>query len=197
MDGLCLLHNRRSCSKRRTIQRARSLSTVRVMNAFDWGSRSDNEALIYEEAQRVFSRLRTDFPELKFTFRSLGGKDGSIYCDICRQIRSADIVVCNLSTYNPNVILELGLAIGSGAYVFVLRSTHYRRRKGLSDLDGILEYRFSRREGRMRFAADFTRSFKRKLRSVAAKRMRTLGEKSTRREKGAQLGEKRGTAVSN
>jgi len=176
MDGLCLLHNERTCARKEAIQRAKSSSTVRVMNAFDWGSASDNEALVYEEAQKVFSRLRSAFPELEFSYHALGGKDGSIYCDICAQIRSADVVVLNLSTNNPNVILELGLAVGSGAHVFVVRSNHYRKQKGLSDLNGILEYRFSRSGGRMKFEADFPGSLERTLRSVARERMRTLGE---------------------
>jgi hypothetical protein len=176
MDRLCLLHNEKTCARKEEIQRAKSSSTVRVMNAFDWGSASDNEALIYEEAAKVFSHLRSAFPKLEFSYDSLRGKDGSIYCDICAQIRSSDVVVFNLSTNNPNVILEMGLAVGFGTYVFVVRSNHYRKPKGLSDLNGILEYRFSRSGGRMKFEADFPRSLERTLRSVARQRMRTLGE---------------------
>jgi hypothetical protein len=177
MDALCLLHNNRTCGKRKTIDSARSSNTVRVAYAYDWGSHSDNSALIYEEVQRTFLDLRRKFPGLEFSFNALRGKDGSIYCDICRQLRSADIVLCDISTHNSNVVLELGLAIGSGTYVFVLRSTHYRRRKGLSDLDGVLEYRFSKKDGQMNFQADFRGSLKRKLTLVSKRRMRSVTTK--------------------
>jgi nucleoside 2-deoxyribosyltransferase len=146
------------------------------MNAYDWGSASDNEALIYEEVHAVFSRLQGDFPRLRFSFEGLGGKAGSIYCDICAQIRCADVVIFNLSTNNPNVIFELGLAVGFGTHVFVLRSTHYQRRKGVSDLNGILEHRFSRRGGGMKFQADFPRSLERTLRHVAQERLEQLAQ---------------------
>ncbi|MBU1693262.1 MAG: nucleotide-binding protein [Verrucomicrobia bacterium] len=168
----CLLHNANTCGKEGTIGRARSDGSVRIVYAYDWHTHSDNTALIYEEVMSVINELKPKFP-LKFSFRSLGAKDGSIYCDICRQIRSADIAIFDLSTYNQNVIFELGLAIGVGTYVFILRSRHYRRRTGtLSDLNGILEYRFSRRSGRLKFDTDFKQSLKRKLRNAAKRRMR-------------------------
>jgi nucleoside 2-deoxyribosyltransferase len=124
----------------------------------------------------VVRDLEDKFP-VRFSLRSLGAKDGSIYCDICRQIKSADIGLFDLSTYNPNVILELGLAIGIGTYVFVLRSRRYQQRqRTLSDLNGILEYRFSRRSGWLTFQANFRRSLRSKLRLVAKKRMQVSQE---------------------
>ena len=169
----CLLHNANTCGKESTIERARSDGSVRIIHAYDWHTHSDNTALIQEEVSRVVDELKQEFP-LKFFFRSLGAKDGSIYCNICSQIRSADVAIFDLSTYNLNVIFELGLAIGVGAYVFILRSRHYRRRAGaLSDLNGILEYRFARRSGHLRFDANFKQSLKKKLRDAAKPRMKT------------------------
>jgi len=176
MTTNCLLHNADNCGKRNTIERAKADKQVRIVYAYDWSTHSDNTALIYEEAMRVVDELKHEFP-LSFRFRSLRAKDGSIYCDICRQIRSADVAIFDLSTYNLNVILELGLAIGVGTYVFILRSQHYRRRsEALSDLNGILEYRFSRRSGRIRFDADFRRSLEMKLRAAAKRRMKASKE---------------------
>jgi len=171
MDTLCVLHNTSTCVKRRTIARARADSKVRVAYAYDWSSQSDNIVLICETVNGIFRELEKRFSLLTFTFYSLGGKEGSIYCDICRQIRSADIVLFDISGYNHNVILELGLAIGAGTFAFVLRSKHYKRRRNvLSDLDGILEYRFSRRMGKLKFQTDFARRLKSKLIKVANRR---------------------------
>lgn len=171
MESVCLLHNTRTCGKRKTIARARADRKIRVAYAYDWGSQSDNIALIYETVNGIFKELQGRFPQATFDFRELGGKDGSIYCDICRQIRSADIVLFDISTHNLNVIFELGLAIGTGAFVFILKSTHYKRRPNeVSDLNGILEYRFSRRDGRLTFEADFVRSLRGKLTKVSRER---------------------------
>lgn len=135
--------------------------------AYDWNTITDNTALIYEFVNDVIQEVKSDYP-IKYSLNSLGAKDGSIYCDICRQIKTADIALFDLSSYNLNVIFELGLAIGVGAYVFILRSRHQRRKIGaLSDLNGILEYRFSRRGGNLTFDADFRKSLKNKMRLVA------------------------------
>lgn len=173
----CLLHNNRSCSKKKTIERACDDNHIRIVYAYDWNSKSDNTALIYDEVMRGIKVLKKEFP-LKYIFDSLGGKDGSIYCDICRQIQSADIALFDLSTNNLNVILELGIAIGVGTYVFVLKSKHYKPSvNALSDLNGILEYRFSRRSGQLKFEADFQKSLRSKLRQIAKRNMKLIGAK--------------------
>jgi nucleoside 2-deoxyribosyltransferase len=162
------------CAKESSIKRARSNKIIRIVHAFDWNSQSDNTALIQDEVRRVVDELKSEF-RLKCTFNILGAKDGSIYCDICRQIRMADVAIFDISTYNLNVVFELGLAIGAGAYVFILRSKHYRRRRRvLSDLNGILEYRFSRRSGHLSFEANFKRSLKIILRKAAKRKMESL-----------------------
>lgn len=172
MNSTCLLHNANTCGKRKTIERAKADRHIRIVHGYDWNTHSDNTALIWDEAMEVVKELEQEF-KLKFSYRSLGAKDGSIYCDICRQIQSADVAIFDISTYNLNVIFELGLAIGVGTYVFILKSKHYQRRTGaLSDLNGILEYRFSRRAGRIKFDTDFKRSLKNKLRAAAKRRLK-------------------------
>ena len=171
MTTNCLLHNTNTCGKKNTVRRAQSDELVRIVLAYDWNTNSDNTALIYELVNDVVREVKTEYP-IRFSVKSLGAKDGSIYCDICRQIKSSDIALFDISSYNLNVIYELGLAVGVGAYVFILRSRHQRRRIGaLSDLNGILEYRFSRRNGRLTFEADFRRSLKNKIRLAARRRM--------------------------
>lgn len=174
MPTNCLLHNTRTCTKISAIQRARRDDRVRIVHAFDWGTKSKGIARIKKEVKSVFKELHNEFPRANISFTSLGARDGSIYCDICRQIRSSDIALFDISTYNLNVVFELGLAIGTGAYVFILRSTHFPPSSGvLSDLNGILEYRFSHPRGRLRFQADFKGSLKAKLRGITRRRLKT------------------------
>jgi len=169
----CFLHNEQNCTKQANIDRARKNKFVKIVYAYDWKSHSDNATLIHEEVMSIIGELKDEFPSIKFRFNSLGGKDGSIYCDICRQISSADVGLFDLSTDNLNVVFELGLALGAGIYAFILRSRHSQRRSGsLSDLNGILEYRFSRRNGRLSFQANFRRSLKTKLRYAARERLK-------------------------
>jgi nucleoside 2-deoxyribosyltransferase len=90
-------------------------------------------------------------------------------------IKKSDIVIFNLSTNNPNVIFELGLAVGSGAYVFLLRSRHYSiNTKVLLDLNGILEYRYTRRNGHYNFDSDFKGALEKKIRLLVRKKRNKL-----------------------
>lgn len=167
MSSNCLLHNTRTCGEKNTIKRDQSNKHVRIVMAYDWNTITDNTALIYDLVNDVIQEVKADYP-IKYSLNSLGAKDGSIYCEICRQIKTANIALFDLSSYNFNVIFELGLAIGAGAYVFILRSRHQKRKIGaLSDLNGILEYRFSRRGGNLSFDTDFRKSLKNKMRLLA------------------------------
>ena len=123
----CLLHNRRNCAKRKAIERYRAGNRLKIVYAYDWHTTSDNLVLIKDEIDKVINQTNQKYPTVKIDFQLLEGKDGSIYCDICRQIQQADIAIFDLSTNNLNVIFELGLAIGSGAYIFIILSAHCRR----------------------------------------------------------------------
>lgn len=171
----CLLNNNRVCSKQKSIDKTWADNQIRIVHAYDWNSKSDNLALLYDEIMKVLNKFKKEYPLLKFSFNTLRGNDGSIYCDICRQIKSASVALFDLSTNNLNVILELGMAIGAGAYVFILKSKHYKRGvHSLSDLNGILEYRFTRKSGLLKFEADFQKSLKSKLRIVAKRKMKLI-----------------------
>ena len=169
----CILHNEQECAKQANIEKLKAGNIVRIVHAFDWNSQSDNTALIQEEVGHIIDEMKNKFPSINYKYETLGGKDGSIYCDICRQIKSADIGLFDVSTHNSNVVFELGLAIGIGIYVFILRSMHSRREKSaLSDLNGILEYRFSRISGNLRFKANFKRSLRTKLVKAAKRHLK-------------------------
>lgn len=141
----CMLRNRRKCAQKERINHLRSQNKIRIVIGYDWNTSSDNIALIYDiltENLEPIARRKG----ISLDINRLGGKDGSIYCDICYQIQTADIALFDISTHNVNVIFEAGLAIASGAYVFMLRSRHQKKPKSrLSDLNGIMEYRFTRR----------------------------------------------------
>jgi nucleoside 2-deoxyribosyltransferase len=172
MSPICMLHNNSSCAKEKTIHRAQADNRVRIIYGYDWHTYSDNLALVYDHIQSIIDELKPKYSN-SFMFNRLGAKDGSIYCDICRQIQSADIAIFDLSTNNLNVIFELGLAIGTGKHVFILRSKHYKSpKRSLSDLNGILEYRFSRRSGHLSFEADFRRSLLSKLHIIAKRHLK-------------------------
>ena len=168
---ICLLHNTRGCTKANAIENVKCDNKVRVIVSYDWGTQSGSMALIRNKIKEIFDEMKQEFPGVKFLLQDLRGKDGSIYCDICRQIRSADVALFELSTYNLNVVIELGLAINAGDYVLILRSAHYTLKPEiLSDLQGILEYRYSNRGGILKFQANFVRTLKAKLRFTARRK---------------------------
>jgi hypothetical protein len=59
-----------------------------------------------------------------------------IMCKICREIQSCRVVIANISSLNPNVMLELGLAYGIGKNVMIIKD---KNTKNISDL-GCIEY---------------------------------------------------------
>ena len=168
----CMLHNKRECSKRALINRYRLRKEILIVYGFDWGSSSDTSALIYDFVDEKIKSIGSKYG-VKIKFQKLGSKEGSIYCGICYAIQKADVAIFDISTNNLNVIFELGLAIGSGAYVYILRSRHYSRSaKSLSDINGILEYRFTRKSGLLNFDTDLEKRLKFKIRDIAKKKLK-------------------------
>lgn len=166
----CMLQNARKCTHREAIKKYKSRSKITIVYGFDWNANTDNPALIYDFVKRITRKASEDH-SIPIDFEGLGGKDGSIYCDICEQIQKADIGLFDISTHNLNVIFELGLAISSGTYVYILRSKHYKKpTKLLSDLNGVLEYRFTRRSGNLRFEADLEANLRQQIRRIAKKK---------------------------
>ena len=163
----CLLHNRKNCSKREFIQRYKRQSKTLIVYGYDWGYSSDTPALIYEFIERKIRPIAEE-SSIELQFEGLEGKEGSVYCGICQLIQKADIAILDITTNNFNVIFELGLSVGSGAYVYLLRSKHKPYQKNVfSDLNGILEYRFTRRGGKLKFEADLEKDLLNRIRYLA------------------------------
>lgn len=59
-----------------------------------------------------------------------------LMCKICREIQSASLVIVNISSNNPNVMLEQGIAYGLGKPVIIIKD---KETKAISDL-GCIEY---------------------------------------------------------
>ena len=168
----CLLHNRRECSKRLLINNYKRKKEILIVYGFDWGSSTDTPALIYEFIDNKIKPIGLKYG-MDIKFQKLGSKEGSIYCGICYAIQKADIAIFDISTHNLNVIFELGLAIGSGVYVYILKSRHQTHlRNSISDLNGILEYRFTRRSGILIFDTDLQERLKYKIRLIAKSKLK-------------------------
>ena len=48
-----------------------------------------------------------------------------IFCEICKGVFTADVVIADISTLNFNVLFEIGFAIGRGIPVILIRDTSY------------------------------------------------------------------------
>ena len=62
-----------------------------------------------------------------------------IFCELCKAIRTARLIVANITTTNFNVLFELGYAIGLGKPVLPVRDATYERDKKLFDEIGVFD----------------------------------------------------------
>lgn len=171
MIDTCLINKTSGCSRLNEIESINDSNTVQIAYAYDWGVSTDTPALIHD---LFYFKLKPKAEEIgiNLKFQGLGGQQtGSIFCDICCQVQKSDIILFDISTHNINVIFELGLAIGSGSYIYLLRSKHQKRpMKEFTDLKGILEYRFTRRGGSLIFNGDLVGKIITNLSSIARTR---------------------------
>lgn len=74
-----------------------------------------------------------------FSWKSLpiGGK--IIFCEICKAIREADVVVADITTFNLNVMFEIGFAIGLAKPIRLIRDPSYEKDRKLFDRIGVLD----------------------------------------------------------
>lgn len=165
MINTCLLRNNRTCSRKKIIKNFKNTNKLLIVYGFDWGTSTDTPAFVYE---LIMDEIKPEVNKhnMKLVFQSLGGKEGSIYCDICCMIQKADIAIFDISTNNYNVIFELGLAVASGVYIYIIRSRHMRQQEMISDLNGIMEYRFTRRRGPLQFNVDLKKRLISKIRTI-------------------------------
>ena len=74
----------------------------------------------------------------------------AIFCKICQQIMNAELVIVEISDDNPNVLIELGMAIGHGKKILLLRDPSEKNSHLPSDLSGIFYFNYSKLDDLLR-----------------------------------------------
>jgi hypothetical protein len=80
------------------------------------------------------------------TWREFGSTGQVVFCSICKNMRSADVVVADVTTLNFNLLFEVGYAIGLGKPIVPIRDTTIEtnqsdfRELGLLDTVGYLDF---------------------------------------------------------
>ena len=62
-----------------------------------------------------------------------------VFCEICKAILTADVVIADITTLNFNVLFEIGFAIGMRTPVLLIRDTSYVKDRHYFDQLGILD----------------------------------------------------------
>src|SRR5437867_462635 len=98
-----------------------------------------------DDYRGAFAQLEADFPGIRFVYADDEITNRQVLQKIRQMIDEADLSLFDISTWNPNVALELGLAMGLEADYFILRDTRIRRRGDAvpADIGGLdrIEYR--------------------------------------------------------
>ncbi len=87
--------------------------------------------------KKVFEAVAKAYP-VTFKFADQQITNQHILTKITNYIRDHDISLFDITGWNPNVALELGIAVGMGRKYFILLNTHYdKNREAPSDIRGI------------------------------------------------------------
>ena len=71
------------------------------------------------------------------SWRDLATTGQIIFCQVCKAIRFAKLVVADVTTLNFNLLFEIGYAVGIGLPVLPIRDTSYSRDQRAFDELGI------------------------------------------------------------
>jgi hypothetical protein len=84
--------------------------------------------------------LRTHHSSYRWTsWEDLKISGQIIFCEICKGVSTADLVIADISTLNFNVLFEIGFAIGRSIPVILVRDTSYIKDSQLFKELGILD----------------------------------------------------------
>jgi len=120
--------------------RRRDRDTLRVVFGLQFKSRHYERGRLEAEIRQMFHRAVQTYNDmntakLKLNFRALAAGYGEhLFNEIARDIISADIAVFDTSDLNPNVALEMGVALTWGVSVFPVKCKG--RPKPPSDVSG-------------------------------------------------------------
>lgn len=80
---------------------------------------------------------RKDPSWFSWTTLPIGGK--IIFCEICKAIREAEVVVADITTFNLNVMFEIGFSIGLHKPIRLIRDPSYEKDKKSFERIGLLD----------------------------------------------------------
>ncbi len=112
------------------------------------GTRHSDVLILYpSEPQVIAHTIESAAEQLKnsagdrqwATWRELGITGRVIFCQICKSMRFAKLVVADVTTLNFNLLFEIGYALGLGIPVLPIRDTSYVRDRRIFDELGLLD----------------------------------------------------------
>lgn len=108
---------------------------------------SSNPPQIAESIALAANALKATHPEWDWqTWTDMNVSGQLIFCEICKQIRSAHAVVADITTLNFNMMFEIGVAISLGVPIILIKDTTYAldsehfKRLGLLDTVGYIDF---------------------------------------------------------
>lgn len=115
-----------------------SFANLRSSDAlFLYPSQPEIIASTIEETIRQFNRITPGGRWL--SWQDLGITGQIIFCEICKAMRSTNLVVADVTTLNFNLLFEIGYAIGLGVPIVPIRDTSYIPDQRVFDELGLLD----------------------------------------------------------
>ncbi|MFZ3137060.1 MAG: hypothetical protein WA126_06690 [Thermodesulfovibrionales bacterium] len=97
-------------------------------------------APIRSTVKLAIENLRTNYGSHKWiSWEDLRVSGQIIFCEICKAVLTADIVIADISTLSFNVLFEIGFAVGMERPVLLIRDTSYAGDRHLFNELGILD----------------------------------------------------------
>lgn len=97
-------------------------------------------ASIRASVKLAIENLRTNYGSYKWvSWEDLKISGQIIFCEICKAVLTADMVIADVTTLNFNVLFEIGFAIGMRTPVLLIRDTSYIKDRHFFDELGILD----------------------------------------------------------
>ena len=104
---------------------------------FIYPSEPKHLAVTVSEAVRNLKEISSEDRYKSWEDLAVGGH--IIFCEICKAIKSAKLIVANITTLNFNVLFELGYAIGIHKTILPIRDITMTKDKKLFDKIGIID----------------------------------------------------------
>jgi hypothetical protein len=104
---------------------------------FAYPSHPENIAHVIEGAITELKASTTGFEFRPWKGLPIAGQ--TIFCEICKAMRTSQTVVADVTTLNFNLLFEIGFTIGLGVPVVPIRDTNYQADKRAFDELGLLD----------------------------------------------------------